>query len=318
MELKAAIKKKALELGFDLIAITNADAIPQNDILFFSEWLAAGYAAGMSYMHRNTEKRMHPDKLLQNATSVICLAVNYRPKHHSSPDRQKAAIANFAIYQDYHPFIRQLLKKLVNFISERVDDPKHRYKICVDSVPLAERSLAQRAGIGFIGKNHMLINPLLGSQLLLAEIVTTVKLAPDEPIKNSCKNCCKCINACPTGALRNDGTFNAAKCISYLTIEHKGPIPPELAPSIGLSIFGCDRCTLACPYEKAAAESKCSNLDFKCDPQRANIDPREIIYWTPKTFERIFADSSVMRLGLDGLKRNAAVCLQNLKHQSEI
>ena len=318
MELKLAIKQKALELGFDLVGITNADTIAGNDIRCFSNWLAAGYAAEMAYMHRNIEKRVNPAELLPDAKSVICLALNYRPKRRISPDQQKKNIANFALYQDYHPFIKQIARKLVTFIAKQVNDTKYRYKICVDSVPLAERSLAQRAGIGFIGKNHMLINPLLGSQLLLAEIVTTIELTPDKPIKTSCKNCRKCIKACPTGALGPDGTFDAAKCISYLTIEHKGPIPPKLAPSIGSSIFGCDRCILACPYEKAPSAYQCQNPDFKYYPQRANLDPKGIVNWTQETFDRMFGDSSVKRLGLDRLKRNAAICVQNADTQNEI
>lgn len=318
MELKLAIKQKACELGFDLIGITNADAIDGNDTRYFCNWLTSGYAAEMAYMHRNIEKRVNPAKLLPDAESVICLALNYRPEHCISSDQQKNNIANFALYQDYHQFIKKISRKLVTFIEKQVNDTKHRYKICVDSVPLAERSLARRAGIGFIGKNHMLINPLLGSQLLLAEIVTTIKLAPDKPIKTSCKNCGKCIKACPTGALQPDGAFDAAKCISYLTIEHKGPIPPQLAQSIGSSIFGCDRCILACPYEKAPSASKCQNPDFKCYRQRANLDPKEIINWTQETFDTVFGDSSVKRLGLDRLKRNAAVCLQNANAQNDI
>ncbi|MCK5173690.1 MAG: tRNA epoxyqueuosine(34) reductase QueG, partial [Planctomycetes bacterium] len=210
-----------------------------------------------------------------------------------------------------------LLQKLVSFIAKQLDDSTHRYKICVDSVPLAERSLAKRSGIGFIGKNHMLINPVLGSQLLLAEIVTTVKLTPDKPLKTSCKNCSKCIEACPTGALRPDGAFDASKCISYLAIEHKNAIPQELAPLIGTSMFGCDRCILACPYEKTAALSKCTNSNFTFYPERIDLDPAEVIKGTEHDFEQIFDDSSVKRLGLDRLKRNAAICLKNAADQNE-
>ena len=331
MELKLAIKQKAQELGFDLIGITTADTISSDEIRYFSDWLEAGYAAEMGYMHRNIEKRVNPAELVPGAKSVICLALNYRPKLSISLEKQSVSleklsifsekevqtVANFALYQDYHGFIKQILRKLVTFIGKNVNDTKHRYKICVDSVPLAERSLARRAGLGFIGKNHMLINPSLGSQLLLAEIVTTLKLEPDKPLKISCKNCDKCIKACPTDALHPDGAFDAAKCISYLTIEHKGPIPEEQARSIGSSLFGCDRCMLACPYEKAASASNCQNPDFKYYRQRANLDPEEILNWTEETFDSIFADSSVERIGLDGLKRNAAVCAQNANDQNE-
>lgn len=310
MELKSQLIQKGTQLGFDLIAVTTADPIPEKQAQYLSDFLAAGHAGEMAYMHRNLEKRINPAKLLTNAKSVICLALNYRPLS-SSLHRKKLKIANFALYRDYHIFMKQLMLQLVAFTKEKTKDTAHRYKICVDSVPLAERALAQRAGLGFIGKNHMLINPSLGSQLLLGEIVTTLKLAPDAPMRSECKKCNKCIKACPTGALQANGQLDASKCISYLTSEHKGPVSDELAPSIGDSIFGCDRCTLACPYEKTAASIKCTNSDFTFYPERLDLDPAEVVNWTESKFDQFFGDSTVKRLGLDRLKRNASICLQN-------
>lgn len=315
MELKSQLIQKGRQLGFDLIAVTTADPIHEKHAKYLSEWLAAGHAGDMAYMHRNVEKRIDPSKLLPNAKSVICLALNYRPLR-SCRTQKKTQIANFALYRDYHIFMKQLMRELVAFMEQKTEDTAHRWKICVDSVPLAERALAQRAGIGFIGKNHMLINPSLGSQLLLGEIVTTLKLAPDAPMGSACKNCNKCIKACPTGALHAPGKLDASKCISYLTSEHKGIIPAALSAAIGSSIFGCDRCTLACPYEKNASSSKCSNSDFTFYPERLDLDPVEVVNWTEGKFEQFFGDSTVKRLGLDRLKRNAAICLQNADGQN--
>jgi epoxyqueuosine reductase len=317
MELKSQLIQKGRQIGFDLIAVTTADPIPEKHAEYLDEWLAAGRAGDMAYMHRNVEKRTNPSKLLPNAKSVICLALNYRPLR-SCRNPKKKLIANFALYRDYHIFMKQLMRELVAFMVQKTENAAHRYKICVDSVPLAERTLAQRAGLGFIGKNHMLINPDLGSQLLLGEIVTTLKLEPDEPMLSACKNCNKCIKACPTGALHQDGTFDASKCISYLTSEHKGTIHAALAPAIGSSIFGCDRCTLACPYEKNASSSKCANSDFTFYQERLDLDPAEVVNWTEGNFEQFFGDSTVKRLGLDRLKRNAAICLKNTNAQNEI
>ena len=316
MELKYQLVQKGRQLGFDLIAVTTADPIPEKHAQYLSEWLAAGHAGGMEYMHRNLEKRLNPAKLLPNAKSVICLALNYRPLR-SAQNQKNTKIANFALYRDYHIFMKQLMRELVTFIEQKNEDTAHRYKICVDSVPLAERALAQRAGLGFIGKNHMLINPALGSQLLLGEIVTTLKLDPDTSMRSQCKKCNKCIKACPTGALQPTGQLDASKCISYLTSEHKGTIPAPLSHAMGPSIFGCDRCILACPYEKNTSSAKCTNSDFTFYPERRDLDPAEIANWTEGRFEQFFGDSTVKRLGLDRFKKNAAICLQNAGSQNK-
>ena len=175
---------------------------------------------------------------------------------------------------------------------------------------MAERALAVRAGLGFIGKNHMLINPQLGPQIFLGEIMTTLKLQTDEPITAECSNCNKCVEACPTGALRPDGQFDANKCISYLTVEYKDQIPPGLAEKIGDRLFGCDECVLACPYQQDA--SVCTNKQFKFCDDRARLDLRRILNLTRQDFDAEFADSPIKRLGLDRLKRNAQICFVNI------
>jgi epoxyqueuosine reductase len=203
------------------------------------------------------------------------------------------------------------LSALVDFIKQTAAEKNIRFKICVDSVPLAERTLAQRAGLGWIGKHHGLIHPTLGGQLLLGELITTLELPPDAPFeKDLCGDCDKCLRACPSGVLSETGNFDSRKCISYLTIEEKGDVPQDLAKKIGNRLFGCDQCVLACPYQAAAPV--CVNKDFQFFPQRRVLQPEQILNWTQAEFEQMFKGSSaVERLGLERLKRNARVCLQN-------
>ncbi len=326
MSLSQEIKHKALELGFDLVGITDTSPLNTELVEMFTDWLKSGYAGQMSYLHSNFEKRTQPAKLLENAQSIICVGLNYTPpKQKPKPPDATAPIgkvANYAQYEDYHPFIKERLRKLTEFISS-VTRRDHKFKICVDSAPLAERTLAARAGLGFIGKNRMLINPKLGPQIFLGEIITTLKLSIDEPIScrsesalaneqsiDKCSNCDKCINACPTGALRPDGQFDANKCINYLIIEYKGRIPPDLAEKIADRLFGCDDCVLACPYQKDAPV--CKNKQFKFYNDRAKLDLGWILNLKQQDFDTEFAHSTIRRSGLDRLKRNARICLDNI------
>ena len=312
MSLAQDIKQKALDLGFDLVGITDARPIDAEQTKILTDWLKYGFAGQMSYMHRNLDKRTNPSKLLENAKSVIVVGLSYKPPGHKPPHTcvRTGRIASYAQYEDYHDFIKNRLRRLVDFIAATAG-PSERFKICVDSAPAAERTLAARASLGFIGKNRMLINPTLGPQILLGEITTTVKLQPDEPMNANCSGCNKCIEACPTGALRPDGQFDANKCISYLTIEYKGQIPSDSAKKIGDQLFGCDECILACPYQKNAPI--CKNQQFKFYADRADIDLQDILKLNDEQFEIRFAGSVIKRLGLDRLQRNARICLANVK-----
>jgi len=222
---------------------------------------------------------------------------------------QLGRVANYAQYEDYHHFIKRQLHRLADCLLSLAGG-SFKFKICAGSVPLTERALAARAGLGFIGKNHMLINPKLGPQIFLGEIITGLKLDTDEPIEGNCSNCNKCITSCPTGALRPDGQFDANKCISYLTIEHKGQIPDCLAGKIGDHLFGCDECVLACPYQKNTPV--CQNKQFKFYSDRAKLDLQDVLGLDSELFEARFADSPIRRLGLERLKRNAQICLANI------
>ena len=330
MPLTQEIKHKALQLGFDLVGITDASPLTARQVEFFADWLKAGYAGQMTYLHRNLEKRIDPAKLLENAQSVIVVGLNYKPPMPSASLRVPMSsigakqsrlnhakahigkVAAYAQYEDYHPFIKNRLRKLSDHINSTTGKDL-QFKICVDSAPLAERALAVRAGLGFIGKNRMLIHPQLGPQLFLGEIITTLKLQPDKSIVANCSGCNKCITACPTGALTNDGLLDANKCINYLTIEYKGQIPSDLSLKIGDRLFGCDDCILACPYQQNAPP--CKNKDFKFYADRANLNLNGVLALTEGSFKTQFADSVIKRPGLETLKRNAKICLENIDNK---
>jgi epoxyqueuosine reductase len=318
LNLTNQIKQKALEIGFDLVGITTADPLDAGQISVFKDWLDKGLAAQMNFFYKNFDKRINPSLLLDGAKSIIVAAINYKTPtitKNISLQYPSGKIASYAQYEDYHTFIKRNLRKLADYLSS-VAGKNHKFKICVDSAPLAEKALAARAGLGFIGKNHLLINPQLGPQLLLGEIITTIELTPDNPIEPDCRDCDKCIKNCPTGALRPDGLLDANKCISYLTIEHKSEIPATLASKIGDRLFGCEECILACPYQKIAPLCRNKHFKFYPGPPKAGCDLSEILKMKQSEFDERFADSPLKRIGLERLKRNAKICLQNINNKT--
>ena len=312
MSLTDNIKHKAIELGFDIVGITDALSVDIERIEKFRSWLDSGMAGNMEYLQRDIEKRFNPTKLVQNAQSVIVVGLNFKPPKHPStiPTDSNGKVVSYARYEDYHTFIRQKLLELVEFIKSTASE-EMRYKIFVDSSTLAERSIAVKAGLGFIGKNQMLINPQLGCQILLGEIITNLKLQSDKSVAKNCATCSLCIEACPTGALRNDGKFDASRCINYLTIECKDQIPPELAEKFNDRLFGCEKCILVCPYQQKAPV--CKNKQFKYYPDRAEINLQQILGMNEELFNSKFSDSVIKRTGLERLQRNAQICLKNKK-----
>ena len=315
------IKQKALALGFDLVGITDAAPLSADCLSRLLAWLDAGYAGTMTWMQNNLEKRVNPAKLLPGAKSVIVVALNYKTSQQPLSLRAQRAqrsnlnhsglVAAYAQYEDYHPFIKKLLRQLADFIIAQTG-PGFKFKICVDSAPLFERALALKAGLGFIGKNHMLINPCIGPQILLGELITNLPLVCDKHIEESCPKCDKCVESCPTGALRPDGFFDASRCISYLTIESAHEIPADIAPKIGNRLFGCCECLLVCPYHQNAPS--CANSQFAHYHDHAELNLDEILNLTESQFQSKFADSPLLRAGLPRLKHIAKICLNNLSN----
>jgi len=305
--LEQEIKAKALALGFDAAGITDAAPLGREHVEHFEAWLRAGYAGTMAYLHRNLDKRLDPAKLLDGAKSVIVVALAYKPREDSGPPapltEPVGQVAHYAQYEDYHAFMKSLLRELAAFL-QLAAGPACRYRVCVDSAPVAEKALAVRAGLGFLGRHHLLIHPRLGPQVLLGEILTTLSLHPDEPACDGCLNCRTCVKACPTGALRPDGFLDARLCISYRTQYGS---QDDQAPHTAGWLFGCDACLLACPFTRTAPPV--ANRRFKHYADRARLSLPELLALTPEAFAARFYDSPLWRVGLEQLQANARSCL---------
>lgn len=248
-QLKEKIKEKALELGFDACGIARVSKLkPQQDYL--TAWLENNYHGRMAYMANHFDKRLDPGILVPGARSVIVVAQNYYPAA-SQPEGTHYKIARYAFGKDYHFIIRERLEKLASMITESFG--AHQYRAFTDSAPVMERAWAIEAGLGQTGKNACLILPRRGSYYFLGELMTSLEIQPDPAFeKDLCGNCTKCMDACPTGAIVSPGRLDARKCISYLTIELKGPIPAPYHARLKGNIFGCDICQEACPHNKHA------------------------------------------------------------------
>lgn len=310
MDLAAAVRHKAKDLGLDLVGITTADPLGPEHVRCLEAWLQAGYAGPLSFMRGHLDRRTDPGQLLPGARSVIAVGLNYKPPTQSiGPPRQGAGrVAHYALYEDYHGFLKARLHELADWIRSGGHE-QARFKVCVDSSPLLERALAVRAGLGFIARNHMLTHARLGPQVFLGELITTLDLAPDEPGRGGCGTCDLCIRACPTGALRPDGFLDAGRCINTLTIEQADEIPADLAALIGDRVYGCDECVQVCPFQRQAPV--CANPAFRFHPDRAWLGLSEILAMTGESFSNRFAGSPILRAGLERIQRNARVCLGN-------
>jgi epoxyqueuosine reductase len=251
--MKEAIRKRARELGFDQCRFTTAE--PPESAAIFEEWLTAGRHGEMAYLQRNARKRMDPQKVLAGAHSIVSLATSYARDQGCPPEPQQGVIARYARLVDYHDVLGERLQQLTVYVNQ-LGGEGTRSLWYVDTGPLLERALAQRAGIGFVGKHTNVISRELGNFFFLSEIITALPTEPDPPEKNRCGTCTRCLAACPTGAITAPFQLDARRCISYLTIELKGPIPEALRPAIGNRIFGCDDCLAVCPWNRLAREGR--------------------------------------------------------------
>jgi len=303
-ELTVAVKSLALEGGFARVGIAPATAVPHGEI--FRDWLARGYHASMAYMARNVEKRLRPELLAEAGRSVICLAVSYAP-----PQTERAAgpIARYARGRDYHKVLKKRCVALMGRL--RRIAPNFEGRAFVDSAPVAERSLAAMAGVGFIGRNGCLIVPGLGSYVVLCEIVCNLPLRPTEAIASQCGDCGACLAACPTGAFADEGVVDARRCISYLTIEHAGEIPAELLPRIGDRVFGCDACQAACPHNRDVPPGDAELTTQAGGGGKSLPTPEEILRWSHTDWDAATRGRAIRRAGYEMLLRNAVIAAGN-------
>ena len=310
-----SIKDHAHSLGIDLIGIAPAEYDAREEV-YLREFIEKKRHGSMAYLE-NYQKRIRPEELLLGAKSVIVIGVNYYRETPPVP-RAHGQVARYAYGRDYHKVLKKLLKQLAAFIQKNAQDfalPAPNFHLCVDSSPLLERHYAVKAGLGFIGKNTMLITPEFGSFVLLGEMITDLELEYDQPVTGTCGTCTRCIDACPTRAIVQPRELDARKCISYLTIENKGPIPKKFHKAIGNWIFGCDICQEVCPYNKTFAkplelqafkEVKIAGLSLPLD-EILNIK-------TDEEFLKRFAGSPLMRAKKKGLQRNAQIVSKNLPY----
>lgn len=312
--MKEVIRQHALALGFDDCRFTTA-ARPKSAAQL-QTWLGEKRHGEMTWIERNAPKRTDPQLVLPNARSVICLAISY---HLMTPRSalhtpHSGEIARYARYTDYHDVLVEKLKALSAFVNHL--SPNTRSLWYVDTGPILERDLAQRAGIGFVGKHTNVISRKLGNWIFLAEILTTLELEPDAPEKNHCGSCSRCITACPTRAITAPFQLDARLCISYLTIELKGSIPPELRALIGNRIYGCDDCLAACPWNKFAREG--SLMKSHARPDLTTPDLVELLQLDEARFKAKFAGTPMLRTKRRGILRNVCVALGNVGDQTAL
>jgi len=305
--MKAALRQRALELGFDDCRFTTA--APPASAEKFQRWLAQKNHGEMAWLERNAEKRVAPQLVLPGAKSVIVLATSYSSHRPPPTARLTGMVARYAQFKDYHDVLAERLKMLTGFI-DLAADRKVTSLWYVDTGPVLERDLAQRAGLGFVGKHTNLISRKWGNWIFLAEILTTLELEPDAPEKNHCGSCTRCIAACPTNAITAPFQLDARKCISYLTIELKGSIPVELRPAIGNRIYGCDDCLAACPWNRFAREGRLMKPHARDD--LAAPDLMELLQLDEAGFKSRFAGTPMLRTKRRGVLRNVCVALGNV------
>lgn len=308
-QLTQGIKEHARELGFDLVGVAPAQSSPE--LAFFERWIEAGYAGDMHYLLRSLARRRDLQQVLPGAQSVVVCGLNYdtpyaysTAQHHPS----RGWIARYAWGTDYHHIMQDKLARLQAYISALVP-PEVAGKIYVDTGPVVERVYARYAGVGWFGKNTCLLNTRLGSWVFLGELILTVPLEYDRPTADHCGTCTRCLEACPTGALLEPYVLDARRCISYLTIELKGPIPEELRPQMGHHLFGCDICQDVCPWNRKRHFTSEPGLQ----PREQQVHPSlaELVSLTPEAFKQRFRGTALERTKRRGLLRNVCVAMGN-------
>ena len=309
------IKSTARALGFDPVGVTAATA-PEH-WAFYQQWLAQGFAGQMGYLERNLERRADPCDIVPGAKSILCVGMNYQPREEDPlPDGEaRGRISRYARGDDYHDVMKPRLLDLLAVIQAM--EPSAQGRVYVDTGPVLERDVAARAGLGWFGKHTCLIHKNKGSWFFLGEIILNLALDPDTPVPDHCGACTRCIDACPTEAILEPYVLDARRCISYLTIEIKGPIPRDLRPGIGNWIYGCDICQDVCPWNQKHARPT-EEAAFQARENRTAPKLSDLLSLDQAAFSSTFKSSPIKRAKRRGLLRNAAVALGNIGTQTDV
>lgn len=291
-------------------AVADLGPVDSRSRALYEQWIAEGRQGEMEYLERYPDVRLDPRLLLEGAQSIICCAIPYLNSAHLPP--RKARIAAYALGDDYHEVVRERLTAVARRIEQTYGG---QTRVCVDTAPLRERYWAQKSGLGVIGLNNHLIIPGLGSCFFLGEILTTVRLEPTVPdLPADCGRCGRCVRACPTGALRPDGSVDARRCLSYLTIEHRGDFPA--GTNLHGCLYGCDACAVACPHNANAPEIPVP-AELQPRPALLNLTVEQAAELTQEQFSTLFRHSAIKRAKLAGLRRNALTLLSSTMQNSQ-
>jgi epoxyqueuosine reductase len=298
--LTASVKALALEVGFDLVTIGPCE--PPEHGAAFRRWVEAGHAGTMGYLERRLEERLDPQRVLPGARATVCVALNY---HQGAPaDASWRPVARYAWGRDYHDVIGPRLERLAAHLADAAGARSRGY---VDTGPVLERDLAARAGLGWVGKNTMLLHPTLGSWFFIGVLLTTADLDFDERLADRCGSCRACLDACPTGAFVAPYVLDARRCISYLTIEHRGEIEPGLHAGMAAWQFGCDVCQDVCPWNRKAPVSR--EPEFR--PRDRYPEAAALASMDDEAIRQRFRGTALLRAKPSGLRRNASIYLEN-------
>ncbi len=312
VSLKKQITEKAAELGFAATGFTRA-ALPPERLAYLQEFLQTGQHGSMGWMEQRVAQRAHPQALWPEALSVISLGFSYAPEGDALENLSRKDVGNISVYarnRDYHDIIKGKLKHLAQFIAAQGEG----VKVFVDTAPVMEKPLAEQAGLGWQGKHTNLVSRSHGSWLFLGEIYTTLALEPDAPAHDLCGSCTACQTACPTQAFPAPYKLDARRCISYLTIEHDGPIPEEFRTAIGNRIYGCDDCLAVCPWNKFAVAGREQKLAAREDLSAPPL--AELAMLDDAGFRAKFAGSPIKRIGRNRFARNVAIAVGNSADQA--
>jgi epoxyqueuosine reductase len=304
-ELSRRIRAEARDLGFDLVGVARAERVTDADRL--SEWLALGRHGTMGWMERWFDKRVDPRALVEGCRSLVCVGLVYHPAAGRSPQPEGTEVATYAWGEDYHRILKDKLDALLE--RGRALCPEFEGRAFTDSAPVMDKYWAEKAGLGWRGKNTNLLNKRLGSFLFLGEILVRAELEPDEPGIDHCGTCTRCIDACPTAAIVEPYVLDARRCISYWTIEHRDALTPEEEAAVGKWLFGCDVCQDVCPWNRDAPEAREPRLEPRFDAWPTTLD--DLLVLSEAEFHKRFADTPVERARRRGLVRNAAIVAGN-------